>query len=95
MPDFRPTASYQVVVKTPVGSTLDYTRDRVLEVVRRLNDAPEVAYTYKTIGGGGHHAQVERGHDLRQAHAQGRRAELSQQELERVLRRELARSARR
>jgi hydrophobic/amphiphilic exporter-1 (mainly G- bacteria), HAE1 family len=41
-----------VLVKAPVGSTLEYTRDRVREVSSLLKRHPEVAYTYDTIAGG-------------------------------------------
>ena len=36
-----------VVVKTPVGSSLDYSRDRVREVSALLHRYPEVEYTYE------------------------------------------------
>ncbi len=41
-----------VLVKAPVGSTLDYTRDRLREVSAVVRRRTEVAYTYETIGGG-------------------------------------------
>ncbi|WP_164017900.1 efflux RND transporter permease subunit [Pyxidicoccus trucidator] len=40
----------EVLVETPPGSSLDYTRRKVEEVVRRARAHPEVAYTYSTIG---------------------------------------------
>ncbi|HZL84483.1 MAG TPA: efflux RND transporter permease subunit, partial [Candidatus Krumholzibacteria bacterium] len=41
-----------VMVKTPVSSSLDYTRDRLREISSLLREYPEVEYTYETIAGG-------------------------------------------
>jgi HAE1 family hydrophobic/amphiphilic exporter-1 len=38
-------------LETPPGSSLDFTRSKVLEVVARAGRHREVAYTYATIGG--------------------------------------------
>ncbi|MFP2927506.1 efflux RND transporter permease subunit [Pyxidicoccus sp. 3LG] len=40
----------EVLVETPPGSSLEYTRRKVEEVVRLAKAHPEVAYTYSTIG---------------------------------------------
>jgi len=52
MPDFN-RGEYQVGVKATPGATLAETRERALEVVRRLKTLPDVAYTYTTIGEAG------------------------------------------
>ena len=41
-----------VVIETPVGSSLAYTRAKGEEIDRSLRSRPEVEYTYFTIGGG-------------------------------------------
>jgi HAE1 family hydrophobic/amphiphilic exporter-1 len=76
-----------VLVKAPVGSTLDYTRDRLREVSAVVRRRAEVAYTYETIGGGWT-AQVNEANVYVKLVPKGDR-ELSQQELQRVLRRDL------
>ncbi len=77
-----------VYVKTPVGSSLEYTRDRVQEISRILNRYEEVDYTYETIAGG-FSAQVnEASIYVRLTPKEDR--ERSQQELEPILRRDLA-----
>jgi HAE1 family hydrophobic/amphiphilic exporter-1 len=43
-------AEVEVLVETPPGSSLEYTRRKVEEVVRIAKAHPEVAYTYSTIG---------------------------------------------
>ncbi len=53
--DFMPKSDegeLAVVVKTPVGSSLEYTQERVREVATLIERHPEVAYTYSTVGGG-------------------------------------------
>jgi HAE1 family hydrophobic/amphiphilic exporter-1 len=52
MPDFD-RGEYQVNFRATPGATLTETRDRALEVVRRLEALPTVAYTYTTIGEAG------------------------------------------
>jgi HAE1 family hydrophobic/amphiphilic exporter-1 len=52
MPDFN-RGEYQVGFKATPGATLAETRERALEVVRRLKAIPDVAYTYTTIGEAG------------------------------------------
>lgn len=87
---FMPVADNEelaVVLKTPVGSTLGYTRDRVREVSTLLRRHPEVAYTYETIGGG-FNAQVNEAEIYVKLTPKGERR-LNQQEIQRALRREL------
>jgi hydrophobic/amphiphilic exporter-1 (mainly G- bacteria), HAE1 family len=43
-------SEFQLQLETPPGSSLAYTEDRVLEVVRIARTLPEVAYTYATVG---------------------------------------------
>ncbi|CAM4447130.1 efflux RND transporter permease subunit [Corallococcus exiguus] len=43
-------AEIEMLVETPAGSSLDYTRRKVEEVSRLTRQHPEVAYTYTTIG---------------------------------------------
>ena len=50
-----------VSYETPVGSSLDYTRSKGLEIASFLKARPEVAYTYLTIGGEAHNKEVNRG----------------------------------
>jgi HAE1 family hydrophobic/amphiphilic exporter-1 len=87
---FMPIADAEqltVVVKTPVGSSLDYTRDRVREVSAILRAYSEVDYTYETIAGG-FSAQVNEAEIYVKLTAKGDRRR-SQQELQRLFRREL------
>jgi hydrophobic/amphiphilic exporter-1 (mainly G- bacteria), HAE1 family len=76
-----------ILVKAPVGSTLDYTRDRVREVSFLLRRYPEVALTYETIAGG-FSAQVNEAEIYVKLTPKGKRS-ISQQELARVLRRDI------
>jgi HAE1 family hydrophobic/amphiphilic exporter-1 len=50
-----------VAFETPVGSSLDYTRSKGLELTRYLKTRPEVAYSYLSIGGEAHSKEVNRG----------------------------------
>ncbi len=87
---FFPTADEEqlaVLVKTPVGSTLDYTRDRVLEVSTLLHRHPEVMLTYETVGGG-FGGQVNEAEIYVKLTPKGKR-DLSQEEFGRLLRREV------
>jgi HAE1 family hydrophobic/amphiphilic exporter-1 len=52
MPDFN-QGEYQVSVKATPGATLAETKERTLQVVRRLKSMPDVDYTYTTIGEAG------------------------------------------
>ncbi len=76
-----------VILKTPVGSTLDYTRDRVREVSLLLDRYPEVQLTYGTIAGG-FIGQVNEAEIYVKLTAKGDR-DLSQAEFGRVLRRDI------
>ncbi len=50
-----------VGIDTPIGSSLDYTRGKAMEIVRYLKTRPEVAYCYTTIGGAQHNNSVNKG----------------------------------
>jgi len=50
-----------VAFETPVGSSLDYTREKGLEISRYLKSRPEVDYTYLSIGGASQNNEVNRG----------------------------------
>jgi len=52
MPDFN-QGEYQVTIKATPGATLAETKERALQVVRRLKAMPDVDYTYSTIGEAG------------------------------------------
>jgi HAE1 family hydrophobic/amphiphilic exporter-1 len=52
MPDFN-QGEYQVTIKATPGATLAETKERALQVVRRLKALPDVDYTYTTIGEAG------------------------------------------
>lgn len=52
MPDFN-QGEYQVTFKATPGATLAETKERALQVVRRLESLPDVDYTYTTIGEAG------------------------------------------
>ncbi|MEK7667807.1 MAG: efflux RND transporter permease subunit, partial [Gemmatimonadota bacterium] len=45
-------SEFEVTVKTPVGSSLAYTRAKAEELDRFIRALPEVEFTYLTIGGG-------------------------------------------
>jgi HAE1 family hydrophobic/amphiphilic exporter-1 len=79
-----------VGIDTPVGSSLDYTSRKALEIERWLRTVPEVAFCYTTIGGSQHENSVSRGLiyvKLSDKHARRR----SQQQVEAAFRRELPR----
>jgi HAE1 family hydrophobic/amphiphilic exporter-1 len=44
--------STAIVIETPVGSSLEYTRSRTAEIESWLLSRPEVAWTYTSLGGG-------------------------------------------
>jgi HAE1 family hydrophobic/amphiphilic exporter-1 len=46
-------SEFNVVIETPPGSNLVYTRLKTEEVARLARSKPEVAYTYASIGGSG------------------------------------------
>jgi HAE1 family hydrophobic/amphiphilic exporter-1 len=79
-----------IAFETPVGSSLDYTRAKGLEIARFLGTRHEVDYTYLTVGGAAQNNEVNRGsiyvklvprHDRK----------LSQQQFETEMRKVLAR----
>jgi len=87
---FMPEADNEelvVLVKAPVGSTLDYTRDRVREVSALLRRYREVGYTYETISSG-FAAQVNEAEIYVKLTPKGERSR-SQQALEPLLRRDV------
>lgn len=77
-----------VLVKTPVGSSLEFTRGRVREVSALLRQYPEVMSTYETIAGG-FNAQVNEAEIYLKLLPKGER-DRSQQEMMPVIRRDLA-----
>ncbi|MBI5709200.1 MAG: efflux RND transporter permease subunit [Candidatus Eisenbacteria bacterium] len=79
-----------VGVETPVGSSLDYTSRKALEVVQYLRSRPEVDYTYTTIGGAQHNNSVSRGLVFVKLKPRHERR-LSQQEFETAIREVLPR----
>ncbi len=46
-------SEFNVIIETPPGSNITYTRLKAEEVARLARTKPEVAYTYTTIGGSG------------------------------------------
>jgi HAE1 family hydrophobic/amphiphilic exporter-1 len=44
-------SEFTVMIETPPGSNLDYTRLKAEEAARLARSKPEVAYTYTTVGG--------------------------------------------
>ncbi len=79
-----------IVFETPVGSSLDYTRDKGMEIVRYLQRRPEVKYTYMTIGGSALNNSVNRG-AIYVKMTPHRERRLDQQRFEADIRKELAR----
>jgi HAE1 family hydrophobic/amphiphilic exporter-1 len=79
-----------VTIETPVGSSLEYTTARALEVASFLATQPEVALTYTTIGGAQQNEAVNKGQVFVKLTPKDDR-ERSQQEFETAMRRELAR----
>jgi HAE1 family hydrophobic/amphiphilic exporter-1 len=87
---FMPDADNEqlaIAVKTPVGSSLDYTRDRIREVGTVVRTYPEVDYTYETIASG-YTAQVNEGEIYVKLIPKGKRHR-SQKEIQRVFRQAL------
>jgi len=79
-----------VAFETPVGSSLDYTTSKGLELVRYLEARSEVKYTYLTIGGAAQNNAVNRGQVFVQMTKRRERA-LTQQAFETDIRRDLPR----
>jgi hydrophobe/amphiphile efflux-1 (HAE1) family protein len=44
-------SEFQITLETPPGSSLEYTRRKVLAAVEIARQQPEVRYTYSTVGG--------------------------------------------
>jgi HAE1 family hydrophobic/amphiphilic exporter-1 len=44
-------SEFNLVIEAPPGSSIDYTRLKIDEVVRLARKYPDVAYTYSTVGG--------------------------------------------
>jgi len=62
--EFMPKSDQEetyVSFEAPVGSALEYTRSKGLELARYLESRPEVEHTYLTIGGDAHNKEVNRG----------------------------------
>jgi HAE1 family hydrophobic/amphiphilic exporter-1 len=92
---FMPDSDSQriaVAVETPVGSSLDYTSAKALEIVRYLESRPEVEHTYLSVGGPQHNNAVNRGQIFVQL-VPRRERRLHQTQLETELRPILARYA--
>jgi len=51
----------QVAFDAPVGSSLEYSQQKGLEIAAYLKSRPEVAYTYLTVGGAAMNNEVNRG----------------------------------
>jgi HAE1 family hydrophobic/amphiphilic exporter-1 len=79
-----------VGIDTPVGSSLEYTERKALEIVEYLRTRPEVDYTYTTIGGTQHNNSVSKGLVYVKLTPK-RERRLSQQEFEAAVREELPR----
>jgi hydrophobic/amphiphilic exporter-1 (mainly G- bacteria), HAE1 family len=76
-----------VLVEAPVGSTLEYTQDRVREISALVRRHPEVLYTYETVAGGWT-AQVNEANIYLKLSPKNKRR-ISQEDLARLLRREI------
>ncbi|MCC6651369.1 MAG: efflux RND transporter permease subunit, partial [Candidatus Eisenbacteria bacterium] len=79
-----------IAFETPVGSSLGYTRDKGLELVRFLQSRSEVEYTYLTVGGEAQNNAVNRGSIYVKMTPHSAR-KLSQQEFETDIRKVLPR----
>ncbi|HTO89808.1 MAG TPA: efflux RND transporter permease subunit, partial [Candidatus Sulfotelmatobacter sp.] len=79
-----------VAFETPVGSSIDYTKEKGLEISRYLKSRPEVAYTYLSIGGSSQNNEVNRGSVFVKMVPRHER-KLSQQEFETDVRKVLPR----
>jgi HAE1 family hydrophobic/amphiphilic exporter-1 len=79
-----------VAYETPVGSSIEYTKEKGLEIARFLKSRPEVAYTYLSIGGSSQNNEVNRGSVFVKMVSRHDR-KLSQQEFETDIRKVLPR----
>ncbi|HEX9705204.1 MAG TPA: efflux RND transporter permease subunit [Gemmatimonadales bacterium] len=90
---FMPTSDEEqtsVLFETPVGSSVDYTSAKALELSSYLNGQPEVALTYATVGGAQQNNAVNKGQIFVKLTPKAAR-ERSQQEVEAALREVLPR----
>ena len=79
-----------LVLETPVGSSVEYTSAKSIEIAKYLNGLPEVALTYTTIGGAQQNEAVNKGQIyVKLTPKSGRRR--TQQQLEADLRQVLPR----
>ncbi|HXF95151.1 MAG TPA: efflux RND transporter permease subunit [Gemmatimonadales bacterium] len=79
-----------VVFETPVGSSVEYTSAKALELSRYLHGLPEVALTYATVGGAQQNNAVNKGQIYVKLTPKDARAR-TQQQLEAALREVLPR----
>jgi HAE1 family hydrophobic/amphiphilic exporter-1 len=79
-----------VAFETPVGSSIQYTQSKGLEISKWLEHRPEVAYTYLSVGGSGQNNEVNRGSIFVKLTPR-RERKLSQQAFETDIRRTLVR----
>jgi HAE1 family hydrophobic/amphiphilic exporter-1 len=79
-----------VVFETPVGSSIDYTREKGMAIVRYLQARPEVDYTYMTLGGSALNNSVNRG-SIYVKMVPRKNRKLSQQKFETDIRKDLPR----
>jgi HAE1 family hydrophobic/amphiphilic exporter-1 len=77
-------------IETPVGSSIEYTSSKALEVARYLDERPEVDHAYVTIGGVQNSNSVNRGNIYIKLVPKHERA-LDQQEFEAAIREDLPR----
>ncbi|MGE5759840.1 MAG: efflux RND transporter permease subunit [Gemmatimonadota bacterium] len=77
-------------IETPVGSSVDYTAGKALELSHYLDSLPEVSLTYATVGGAQQNEAVNKGQIYIKLTSKGTR-ERTQQQLEAGLRRVLPR----
>ncbi len=81
-----------VAFQAPVGSSLEYTREKGMAIVRYLQARPEVKYTYMTLGGSALNNEVNRG-SIYVKLVPHKDRKLSQQEFETDIRKVLPRFA--
>ena len=74
-----------IALETPVGSSIDYTESKALEIAKYLRQQPEVVLTFTTIGGAAVNNAVNQGQVYVKLTPKGSRA-LSQQQFETKLR---------
>jgi HAE1 family hydrophobic/amphiphilic exporter-1 len=79
-----------LVIETPVGSSIEYTSGKALEIATFLDAQPEVALTYATIGGAQQNEAVNKGQIYVKLTPKSQR-QRTQQQLEAELRQVLPR----